>query len=473
MSELTPEQMAFLQAVNAEDNDIVQSRGELFTEEQAPTPEVQSQPVVEQAPVEPQVEEQAPEQGELLATEEATLKATPVDVNPVGVQAVEAPSKASQVNTEMNAMLEEELMQQRAEDPTSRITSNNVLRDALQKTAQQAQYEAQRHSIEDLLAKTIIDPSNIVVVEGNKNIVEMQTSLNNLTLAATSPSYSVMALKSGYRAAMGALTNNDKAAMRNLSGSEIEQNEKLLRMVHRKIMENSTGERLSFEEWTSITAEADFETLLFGIYAATFPNETEYSVDCPKCAKANILKVRPEALIEAIDQEGTSNYIREVLDGYGKGREFMQNSELAKTTRVVLPESKIIVDVALSSLRGMLNTMSAARKLGNTYQAELVVLTKYIKGLYVPNLEALRQGKVEYFSVSDLGQIIRVMAENMSGKDLQELKKAIVKAESRYMVTYRLPKFTCANSSCGHQIDTSVDVTRLVFTGIAVEGLVG
>ena len=100
----------------------------------------------------------------------------------------------------------------------------------------------------------------------------MQTSLNNLTLAATSPSYSVMALKSGYRAAMGALTNNDKAAMRNLSGSEIEQNEKLLRIVHRKIMENSTGERLSFEEWTSITAEADFETLLFGIYAATFPD---------------------------------------------------------------------------------------------------------------------------------------------------------------------------------------------------------
>jgi hypothetical protein len=230
-------------------------------------------------------------------------------------------------------------------------------------------------------------------------------------------------------------------------------------------MQNTSIGKLPFKRFLAITAEEDYETLLYGIFHSTFPDAIEYSVGCPHCRTENTIKLHPNHLIEVIDRDRTGRYVQEVLEGYDKGEEFLKNSLVALTKRIVLPESKIVIELQTSTLADTLRNLKQVEML-KSYQPEFVVYLKFIRNLYVPDVNALNNGKHRYLPIEDtVGRLDRMI--NLSSADMKYFRTEFSERLRKYSVSYQIPTFNCANNSCGKEIkDVKIDLTNLLFFGL-------
>lgn len=453
---LTPDQAQFLEQVIASGDKYATetpNQTEALPRESQETPaqEADIQPA-------PAVESPAP-----VVHEETDEPKPSVTEKPVEPEEAPLPSPAptTEVDTELHAMLTEEVAKNRAEEDSDRVTLKNVTTDFVK------QEKAKQHTSPVSNMPTLDFDINDIKVVTSANPLDTQRNLSEVLSMSTSPAQPVVALKSGYRASVSAMNNNDKIAIRNTRGTDYEQVLHILKLLYSKLTFPKSDVPMTFDRWLKITAEADYETLVYGLYAATFPAETEYSVDCPHCRSKNTLKVRPEHLIEVIDQKNTSEYIRNVLDNMTRGVAVMDNPLVSQRFKLRL-SNNIVVELGTSSLQEMLDGLTAVKQLEGQYEGALVAMTKYVKTLYVPNLPAFQQGKQEFLALKDRAQILNVL-KALPGKDIHEMRRSIARFEAQLLVEYRLPKFRCANPACSKEIDTDVDMNTLLFIGIAAE----
>ena len=321
--------------------------------------------------------------------------------------------------------------------------------------------------VSEILNKAVIDPNNIEISNSDSDPMAIHQQLQIISAASPKIVSPVIALKSGYKADMLALTNSDKIDIRNLRGSILDQTNKILRIIHSKINDTTIG-KISYDDFLSLTAEDDYETLLFGIFSATFPNATEYTLDCPHCKQTQNLPLHPAQLIEVIDKERAGQYIQTVLNGYNKGREFLENSLVAKTERKVLPDSKIIIETNTPTLRNMLTNMVNAERM-KSQNSELLAITKHVVKMFIPDVAALQKGHNVFHQVTEKEQILAIL-NKLSGADMAVVRKAISERVRQYHIEYRIPDFPCASSTCAKQIENvGVDMMNLIFLGIAEE----
>src|SRR5699024_8632765 len=102
-------------------------------------------------------------------------------------------------------------------------------------------------NIKSVLDTLSFDPNNITIDNsGNDDVLLLHTQLELLKSVRPDPVFPIIALKSGYKADIAALNNNDKIELRNLTGSGIDQTIKLFKMIHGKIRSTSIG-NISFQ----------------------------------------------------------------------------------------------------------------------------------------------------------------------------------------------------------------------------------
>jgi hypothetical protein len=402
---------------------------------------------------------------ELAQPVSTAVQSTTIDPVAVIPAAPATPVKA-EVKPTLEATLAEDV--EADEKDPNRMEVVNLLLDAMQELFAQRKAQgagAQVDKIRNILNNVSVDVDAIVPVKAD-NPLPIQQQLQIINTIDASPSFPVIALKSGYRLSFKALNNNDKIAVRNFRGTPYDQTIKLLKLVFSKIAETSVGS-MKFADFLNVTADEDYETLLYGIYYPTFPQATEYTVQCPHCAAKNNVKLLPDTLIEVVDQEKAGTYVADVLQGVNRGREFLSNSMVAKTKRIILPDSRIVIELLTPTLQRMLDNMSLTQKFAGKFEDEIIVLHKYIKQIMVPDVEAFSRGQVRYYEVSDIHQILPSIA-NLSAGDLKVLNKAISDRIRQYRVQYRIPAFNCAGDTCKKLIENiDVDITSLLFFAIA------
>lgn len=324
--------------------------------------------------------------------------------------------------------------------------------------------------IKSALDSLQFDPNNIEI---NNNLTEEPMMLFNqlelLKSVRPDPVFPIIALKSGYKADIAALNNNDKIELRNLSGSATDQTMKLFRLIHSKIRTTSIG-KMSFQKFLEITAEEDYETLVYGLFSASFPNATEYNMGCPHCGTEVKLPLLPSQLIEVIDKEKAGDYVATVLANYDKGEEFLKNSLVNQQNRVMLPMSKGVVEIITPTLKGMLDSTRIIDTNKTKYSADLINTAKYIKAIYVLNIEEFQKsGRVQHLPITDTGAILNFISSS-DAADLQAIRKSVSATIRSYSIQYRIPKFTCPSTACSKAIDkVHVDLTKLLFFGIVGE----
>jgi hypothetical protein len=323
----------------------------------------------------------------------------------------------------------------------------------------------QGDKVKSILSNVTVDIDAVQPIRSD-NPLSVQQQLQVISTIDASPSFPVIALKSGYRVSFKALNNNEKIAVRNFRGTPYDQTVKLLKLVYSKIAESSVG-TFSFNDFLRVTADEDYETLLYGIYYPTFPAATEYTIQCPHCQSRNNVKLLPDTLIEVVDQDKAGTYVADVLQGVNRGKDFLANSMVAKTKRIILPKSRIIIELLTPTLQRMLDNMTLTTKFNGKFEEEIIVLNKYIKSVMIPNVEAFNRGVAEYFEVSDIHQILPLIA-GLDADDLKVLNKGISDRIRQYRVQYRIPAFTCASDNCKKPIENiDVDITSLLFFAIA------
>lgn len=363
----------------------------------------------------------------------------------------------------VEAEITEELKRQE-EEGIKRVTLYNVLKSLMDNSVKPLLDKTNERldAINKQLKNVSFDPSQVIVKDyDNNDPLSAEKSLSYIGATVDQVNYPIIAMKSGYRAWMAPLTNNEKVEIRNVRGTVYERTNAVLRVVHRKIVNTSLG-KLDYQRWLNITADEDLDTFLFGLFAATYPNPVEYEIECPKCESSNTLKLGPNNLIEAIDKEETGNYIQNLLDNYDKGEGFAKESLVRTVEYVTLNKSRIAVAIRTPSLSQMLHTTNLVQQKEGTYQPDLIQTLKFIHEIYVPDLEAFHRGSVEYTRITERGRILDIL-NTMDQEDFLEVRKAAIRRIFRYMIEYRIGRFNCAK--CGHEIkDVSMDMTRLLFT---------
>jgi len=315
------------------------------------------------------------------------------------------------------------------------------------------------------------DVNNIQIVDDSSDPLAVEKNLSILREADISPATPVIAFKSAYRASMSPMSNSEKIALRNLSGSAADQTLKLVNLIHRKISESSIG-KMSFQEFLKITAEEDYETLLYGIYASTYPNAVEYRLTCPHCGTVLNVKIEPKYLIQVLDTSTTGAYVQKLLDGYQEGRAFLKDALVNNISREELDVSRMIFEFRTPSLEHMLRNQREIARLQSSYESELVGLMRFIKAVYVPKLDNYTGGAIQYSTVSNNEGVLDIL-NTLSSEDIRQVRKTIASRSNTYRIDYKIPTINCSQAKCSKAIeDITIDMTQLLFTGITAETMV-
>lgn len=455
------------------------------------TQEITKNPVVEEVVTSAELQEQGEELAQVVETtsplnnqKEFEEQVEVVEADPVEVIEEEkvTTSKEEEKVEHVSVLrdiddadpLEAELtkhLAEQSEEGVERKKLYNVIRSAVEGAMNsENKITQQQAQIKDLLAKvTPQSITNAVIREFDPTKpLESNRKIDYVAKANMQAAFPIICMKSGYRAWIAPLTNNEKLEMRNISingGTSYDITNNLLKLIHRKCVDTSLG-RLSYQEFLNKTADEDFDTLMFGLFAASFPKPVEYEIRCPKCGETNTLKIAPNNLIEVLNMEETGPYIQNLLEHWHEGESFTKEHALINSTEdVLLPDSKILVNIGTPTMNKMLKGLNAIRTYEGKFEADLVSMLRSINRILVPDIEALMDGRVEYVELPDQQTFLKVLNE-VSGDDLKALRKAIVTRVGRYMIDYRIGKFNCAK--CGHEIKgVNIDMTQLLFTSIA------
>jgi hypothetical protein len=277
------------------------------------------------------------------------------------------------------------------------------------------------------------------------------------------PSFEIVALQSGYRAAFRALNNDDMIKVRKFTGTEKEQNLKLFNFTYSKMVNANFG-KIDFDLWLKITSEADFETLIYGIYCATFPEEGDYNVICGSCEKTNKAKISKELLIQAKDENEVGSYIRDLLSKNLPANELVKSSVVNNTRRIILPVSKTVLDLTTPTLHDYIRTLNRAEQ-HPAVEPEIFGYLKHIGTMAIPHIQALSEGRLEFIELETIQDKIRVIID-IDPEDKAFLDKEISAKMDAFKVSYKLPNLKCGH--CGEMItDITVDLTNTLFQSIA------
>ena len=313
-------------------------------------------------------------------------------------------------------------------------------------------------AVKEVLSQIVFDINKINVVKSSNPLAAHQ----ELEHLFSKPSYEVIALQSGYRCSMTAFNNEDMIRVRKFTGTELEQNMKLFGLVFNHLPHSSLG-KIRLQEWLKLTAEADFETLIYGLYCATFPEESDYSVSCPHCRAENKAKIGKEHLLQVRDDRARG-YVQQILDPNSDPKVLVRDAVVNQRSRIILPESKIIVDIVTPTLHDYLESLKNADRMKG-FEREIFGYLKNIGTMLAPILQSFAEGRPEFIELEQLAEKAKVIAE-ISPADRRFLEKSIAEKSEQYKVEYKLPDFNC--HSCAGTIENIViDMTEILFQSMA------
>jgi hypothetical protein len=309
----------------------------------------------------------------------------------------------------------------------------------------------------ELLDRISVDLTHITLVDSNK----IQRSNYVEAALRSDAAYQVIALRSGYTAGMGGLTFLDKDSLRNSNLDNFNERKRLYQITYQKMVHTSVGP-MTFSEFLAVTAFDDLETLLFGVYCQTYPNATEFTITCGKCGKPCQIQVHPTSFVKAYDKKDVYSYINEeFLARKHEPMDLLGQSLVHSYERILLPESKIIVDIRTPSLQDHLDTLGRYDEQAMKSSHETFGCMVYIDQILVPNIQVIRAtGKAAYTRLEDFDEKFRTVCGLRDDGDV--LNGAVNRREKKFAIDYSISSIPC--SGCKEQMgEIPINIERLLY----------
>jgi hypothetical protein len=309
-----------------------------------------------------------------------------------------------------------------------------------------------------------IDESRVVSNAGTLKVME---AVKQAIAASNSSggSFKVVALQSGYAAELSPLSFQDIARLQSSALDPFTQRNRLLETLHGHITKFSC-QPMDFQSWKRRTAQGDYDTLMYGLYAATYPGDNEFEVGCKHCGHLNKLVVDVNHLVRAIKREEVFDKIKQVLEpAFGDYAGPIVDSLVGRAVQVELPQSGIVAEVRNPSLEDQMigaqyfnsiidhKTGAPPDRLAGIEKIRTLVM--YTGRMLIP------AGGGAYVGMSDADQKTALIGK-LTQRDGEALSRAVEAEAERLLVEYEIPPFPCG--ACSKRNDKlALDFTQLLF----------
>jgi uncharacterized protein YbbK (DUF523 family) len=232
-------------------------------------------------------------------------------------------------------------------------------------------------------------------------------------------------------------------------------------MIHSKIENTSLG-TIPFDVFLKITSVADFESLLFGIYAATFPEPESYTITCKECEKKFELQVPANALAVVKDNEV---YDR-VKDIHGmtftNPMQILEKSLLADIQMIRLPVSSIVVSVKLPSLDKQLTMLRMLSANTQLKESAVFPILSFITQILVPDRAAYEATQtLSFIPIDDPKEILTIL-NDLHIDDIKDFGSKLDEMYRKYEINFAITSAKCPSCGTEHK-DISVDIESTLF----------
>ena len=313
---------------------------------------------------------------------------------------------------------------------------------------------------DDILSNLTVDLNNIIINENKPELEKLEAFQFVLNDKST---FQVVLNQSCYIAHMQGLRLAEINMINNSSGGTFETQQRVYQTVHKMINSTSIG-KIDYNTFLDVTSYFDLATLYYGIYMQTFPGSTDFTINCGHCKNKMEVKVDNESFISVKD-ESVYSHMNEVLNSITNPKEALEKSLVNKYERVMLPISKMIIEVQTPSLKDHLNLLASIKDDQADQYKNMLLTLLFTKAIHLPDMKKIKEtGKPVYFTINKREQMFTIL-ESLKPADISELGSAIEKYINKYSIEYKIKSFQCRN--CGKQTgDIPVDIEQLLFQQI-------
>ena len=310
-----------------------------------------------------------------------------------------------------------------------------------------------------------VDLNNIEIYEPRISSNELKKMLHKQIkhYYQNKKTYQVICFQSGYKAEMRGLQFKDIINLNNANVDKKSYLKRFYSIIHDHVVNTSIGD-ISFQTWLKITSVFDLNTLLYGIYCASYPQKNRYSLQCMKCKKQFEYEADNELLI-AVQPDIEELMIKAEEIRNAQPDEIIQQSHMSHRKRVFLEDSKIIFELKVPSLYDIVDREPRiAKALKLKSDDDLLFLFLFIDRIYVPHIErSIEAGKPIYNPpVRDNYDILNEAIQSLSPADADELQTKVSEMLNKYHVGYSLKDAICPFCKTP-QPDIPININNLLF----------
>ncbi len=327
--------------------------------------------------------------------------------------------------------------------------------------------------MQNLLNAKNIDTSNVSYVDfASDPQFIMNSEKNDMYTSTGTRKVQVVCVQSGYSCMAIPLTVAEFRSFNREIRSEGTYNYymNVYRTIFNKLTEFSCG-AMTFDQWLKNTIYSDVETLIFGLYMATFPGKNPYNFYCDKCGKQFSFFVDNKTLLQVNPGNVWTKEVNSVLYRGVDPKTLVQPSNARKMIRIALRNGFYIFDVVNPTIDRFLTN---AYK-GKTEDAiENDSMNSYYQG-YIAQVGVLdldtfsRTGETRWFKYSEPRDVARYIAK-LTPDEYSEFSAKINSFINKHSVEYQVPAVKCP--SCKHIItQKSISMWSLFFDTKRLKGL--
>ena len=337
------------------------------------------------------------------------------------------------------------------------------------KAQEELEQEPKKKSIptKDILRNIKVDLSNIKLSKGSTDI---ELTKNKREVLGASSVMQVVCCQSAYSAEVSALRNQEIVNINNLNTDMYSYKRHLYKTIWNHMEDTSVG-KMDFNTWMKVTSFFDVETLLYGVYCQTFSERSEFPFQCNNadCGHKFNAALDTNTLLETRGDGEIFAKIDEIISNVNKADELLQHSHVHTTDRLMLDDSKIIVDIQIPSvydyLEGILLKVRDKERFAEE-NAESLGMAMFIKQLFIPNItEFENTGELTFIQVDDPTKFVDIIAQ-LSFHDGNTLRKEVEDFSGKLVIRYSIKKgLKCPK--CGYEFpEYPLDMERLLFDAI-------
>lgn len=233
-------------------------------------------------------------------------------------------------------------------------------------------------------------------------------------------------------------------------------------LIHSKIESTSIG-NMDFNKFLNSVSQMEYDIFVYGILCATFPDEDEFPLQCPKCKTDINHKYLIRTLLRAEEMsDRLKDTIREVVDAsytIEKAKECFESSLLNTEETIKLPESEYLVTIGVQTAYSFIyDSVEAIEKLDKKY-SQATILASAVDKVLTPDPEDVGS----YYEMDGTEDKIKMIFA-LGNLDISILGAKISKLVEGMQYEFGLMDINCGNQKCKNHVNTiPVDMDSILF----------